>query len=117
MKDWTGRKLCFECIKALGANMNIGQKTNGRCQRCHREQTVFTVTGSPAIVPGQVTVCPECAHSDGVHASNCGYSGGENLQQERDQIVRLLKRYGLYEEGRPLAEQLEKILLQFHGKG
>jgi len=113
MKDWSGKKLCFECIKTLGANINIGLKMNGCCQRCHREQTVFKVTNVPVIVAGQINVCPECAHSDGVHANDCPYSERlEKLTQERDEIVRLLQLFDLYEADTPLAEQIEKVLRQ-----
>jgi hypothetical protein len=113
MKDWSGKTLCFECIKSLSANINIGLKNNGRCQRCHRVQTVFTVTSVPHIVSEYVNTCPECAHSDDVHANACQHSEIETLNKERDEIVRMLQLFGLYEADTPLTEQLEKILQQF----
>lgn len=112
MKDWSGKDLCFECAKKLGANINIGRKIRGRCHRCHSEQILFRVTEVPvAAVPGE-EICPECAHPVGTHASTCQRSELDLLRQERREIVAMLEEFGRYEARKSLADQLRQALQQ-----
>jgi hypothetical protein len=110
MKDWSGKHLCFECAKKLGANINIGRKLKGRCHRCHSEQTLFRVTEVPITsIPGE-EVCPECAHPVGTHAASCRRSELEILRNELREIVGVLEEFGSREPEKPLADQLRELL-------
>jgi hypothetical protein len=111
MKNWTGKSLCFECAKKLGANINIGRQFKGRCHRCHSEQTLFNVTEVPVTTPLGEAVCAECAHPIGTHAADCRRSELEMLKKEREEIVGLLEALGGYDPEKPLAEQLRQALV------
>jgi hypothetical protein len=116
MKDWSGKNLCFECAKKLGANINIGRQFKGRCHRCHSEQTLFKVTKVPLTpLPGE-DVCPECAHPVGTHANSCRRSELELLRNELQEIVKALEEFESYDPEKSLADQLREILRQA-GKG
>lgn len=110
MKNWSGKTVCFECAKKLGANINIGRQFKGRCHRCHSEQTLFKVTEVPATLLAGDDVCPECAHPLGNHAAACRRSELELLRQEIQDIVTILKEAGSYDPEKPLADQLRKVL-------
>lgn len=116
MKDWSGRHLCFECAKKLGANINIGLKLKGRCHRCHSEQTLFRVTEMPAKPSAEEDVCPECAHPTGTHAASCRRSELAILRAEREAIVRLLERFEEYAPEQSLVEQLGQVLQRVPGQ-
>jgi hypothetical protein len=115
MKDWSGRHLCFECAKKLGANINIGLKLKGRCHRCHSEQTLFRVTEIPAKPSAEEDVCPECAHPIGTHAASCRRSELAILRAEREEMVRLLEQVEEYDPEQSLVEQLGRILRRGQG--
>lgn len=118
MKDWSGKSLCFECAKKLGANINIGRQFKGRCQRCHSEQTLFRVAAVPeALPPGEAGICPECAHSSGAHAASCSRSETDRLRREREEIIRALEDTHGYDPDRPLPVQIREILENVLSKG
>jgi hypothetical protein len=113
MKDWSGKSLCFECAKKLGANINIGRQFKGRCQRCHSEQTLFMVAAIPVAAPsGEPGVCSECAHPCGTHAAFCSRSEAGQLKMEREEIILALEETYGYDPEQPLADQIRKILEQ-----
>jgi hypothetical protein len=110
MKDWSGKNLCFECAKKLGANINIGHKLMGRCHRCHSEQTLFRVTGMPTQPIAGEDICPECAHPVGTHAAACPRSDLEILKREQEELVRVLEEFAGYDPEASLASQFRQIL-------
>lgn len=112
MKDWSGRNLCFECARKVGANINIGRQFKGRCHRCHSEQTLFLATEVPVIPAHGQDVCPECAHPIGTHAASCRRSELELLRKEREEIVRLLEEFGFDASGDALTDRLRRALEQ-----
>jgi hypothetical protein len=112
MKNWSGKSICFECAKKLGANINIGRQFKGRCNRCHSEQTLFNVTEVPVTPPMGEDVCAECAHPVGTHAASCRRSELELLKRERAEIVSLLAPFGKFDPEKSLAEQLREALRQ-----
>lgn len=109
-KDWTGKDLCFECAKKLGANINIGRKLKGRCHRCHSEQTLFRVTAMSTAPLSDEEVCPECAHPLGTHAATCSRSELGLLRHELRQIAAVLEEFGCHDPGKPLPDQLREAL-------
>ncbi len=116
MKDWSDKSLCFECARKVGANINIGLSTKGRCQRCHSEQTLFRVAQALVVVPcGEADVCPECAHPGGAHASSCGRSEIALLQRERDAVIRVLEETVGFDPQQPLAQQIRRALIKDPG--
>jgi hypothetical protein len=110
MKDWSGKNLCFECAKKVGANINIGRKVKGRCHRCHSEQTLFKATEVPFTPVLDEGICPECAHPAGAHAAICSRSELELLKTERQEIIRILEELGCYEPEIPLSIQIRQRL-------
>ncbi len=110
MKDWSGKNLCFECAKKVGAGINIGYHQKGRCHRCHSEQTVFQVTRAAVDQVEDVGICPECAHPSGTHAISCSRSELEQWTRERNEIVRILEETVGYDPGESLGSQLRRAL-------
>lgn len=110
MKDWSGKSLCFECARKLGANINIGRKLKGRCHRCHSDQTLFRVTEVPLTAVADEEVCPECAHPVGTHAASCQRSELELLRKERREVVAILEEFGSYDAEKCLTAQLRQVL-------
>lgn len=110
MKDWSGKNLCFECAKKLGANINIGRKLKGRCHRCHSDQTLFKATEVPASPLSGGDICPECAHPLGTHAADCRRSELQILKREREEIIRMLEEFDGVDPEKSLPEQLARIL-------
>lgn len=110
MKDWSGKLLCFECARKLGAHINIGRKLKGRCHRCHSDQTLFRVTEVPFMAVAGEEVCPECAHPVGTHAASCQRSELELLRKELREVVGILEEFSSYDPGKGLAAQLREVL-------
>jgi hypothetical protein len=109
MKDWSGKDLCFECAKKLGADINIGRQFKGRCHRCHSEQTLFKVRRVPVAPVTGDDLCPECAHPLGTHAAYCRRSERQ-LLREREEIVSVLEESASYDPQRSLVDQLREAL-------
>jgi len=116
MKNWSGRHLCFECAKKLGANINIGLKLKGRCHRCHSEQTLFRVAEMATLPAAEEGVCAECAHPVGTHAATCRRSELAILKAEREALIRLLEPFGSYDPEQSLPEQFGRLLLRLTGR-
>lgn len=112
MKDWSGKNLCFECARKLGANINIGRKLKGRCHRCHSDQTLFRVTEVPLTTVADDEECPECGHPVGTHAATCQRSELELLRKELREVVDILEEFGSYDPTKSLAAQLREVLLR-----
>jgi hypothetical protein len=110
MKDWSGKTLCFECAKKVGANINIGHKLKGRCHRCHSEQTLFMAREVPITSLTDEGICPECAHPFGTHAAACQRSELELLKAERQEIVGALQELGAWDPEKSLADQIRHTL-------
>jgi len=110
MKDWSGKLLCFECARKLGAHINIGRKLKGRCNRCHSDQTLFRVTEVPLAATADAEECPECGHPIGTHAASCQRSELELLRKELREVVGVLEEFGSYDPEKNLAAQLREVL-------
>jgi protein-arginine kinase activator protein McsA len=109
MKDWSGKDLCFECAKKLGADINIGRHFKGRCHRCHSEQTLFKVRRVPVASLTGEELCPECAHPLGAHAAHCRRSERQ-LLKELEEIVGVLEEFESYDPQKSLVDQLREVL-------